>query len=297
MRVTRAKQYRKHLRFFRIVYGIVPPYKVILDGNFIHCCVSSNVDIQQRIASVLQGAKLQLYVPQAARKELKALGTKFEKAYKFAAGYCRALPSTAVEAPAAADSGDGEKSYVGADSGGGAGAGSDDPAEEIMASIGPDNARKYVVATQDEDLRLRLRRVPGCPLVYVSRTVLLMEQPSGRSKAVFEKAERKKVGGTSEAEVKALDAIKRKEREEREKERMSQPRKRLKKRASAPNPLSCKKPKLANAGNAGGKGAAGSSDASEGGRKRPPKKRKKHAASGGADAAGGEATGPSASSV
>ena len=79
--------------------------------------------------------------------------------------------------------------------------------------------------------------------------------------------------------------------------RMSQPRKRLKKRASAPNPLSCKKPKLANAGNAGGKGAAGSSDASEGGRKRPPKKRKNHAASGGADAAGGEATGPSASSV
>ena len=30
------------------------PPKVILDGNFIHCCVSSNVDIQQRIASVLQ---------------------------------------------------------------------------------------------------------------------------------------------------------------------------------------------------------------------------------------------------
>lgn len=36
---------------------------------------------------------------------------------------------------------------------------------------------------------MRLRRVPGCPLIYVSRTVLLMEQPSGKSKAEFEKAE------------------------------------------------------------------------------------------------------------
>ncbi len=42
---------------------------------------------------------------------------------------------------------------------------------------------------QDENLRVRLRRVPGCPLVFVSRTVLLMEQPSGKSKAEFEKAE------------------------------------------------------------------------------------------------------------
>lgn len=36
---------------------------------------------------------------------------------------------------------------------------------------------------------MKLRRVPGCPLVFVSRTVLVMEQPSGKSKAEFEKAE------------------------------------------------------------------------------------------------------------
>ncbi|CBN74552.1 conserved unknown protein [Ectocarpus siliculosus] len=54
MRVTRAKQYRKHLRFFRIVYGISAPYKVILDGNFIHGCISSKVDIEKRLTSVLQ---------------------------------------------------------------------------------------------------------------------------------------------------------------------------------------------------------------------------------------------------
>lgn len=28
MRLSRAKAIRKHLRFYRIVYGIVPPYQV-----------------------------------------------------------------------------------------------------------------------------------------------------------------------------------------------------------------------------------------------------------------------------
>lgn len=28
MRLSRAKQMRKHLRFYRIVYGIAPPYAV-----------------------------------------------------------------------------------------------------------------------------------------------------------------------------------------------------------------------------------------------------------------------------
>lgn len=44
-------------------------------------------------------------------------------------------------------------------------------------------------AVQDEELRVQLRRVPGCPLLFVSRTVLVMEQPSGKSKAEVQRAE------------------------------------------------------------------------------------------------------------
>ena len=42
---------------------------------------------------------------------------------------------------------------------------------------------------------MKLRRVPGCPLVFVSRTVLVMEQPSGKTKADFEKSEVKELVG------------------------------------------------------------------------------------------------------
>lgn len=280
MRVTRAKQYRRHLRFFRIVYNITAPYKVILDGNFIHGCISTNVDIEQRLASVLQGASLHLYVPRAARDELKALGPAFEKAYKFAIGRCRALPHASTPP---SDHGD-EKSGTNNEA---SAATAVDPAQEILATIGSENAGKYLVSTQDEDLRVRLRKVPGCPLLFVSRTVLLMEQPSGKSKTEFEKAERKKSIGITEDEEKLLNTLKRKEREERIKERTLQPRQRVKKKASAPNPLSCKRPKEARRDAGGGKDASNASS-TEGGKRR---KRRKKAPSGEAAGSGGEEPG------
>lgn len=61
--------------------------------------------------------------------------------------------------------------------------------------------------------------------------------------------------------------------------RLSQPHKRLKKRASAPNPLSCKKSKLTkDGGGTGAKSAAGDAAPREG-RKRLRKKKKSSAAS------------------
>lgn len=67
--------------------------------------------------------------------------------------------------------------------------------------------------------------------------------------------------------------------------RLSQPRKRLKKRASAPNPLSCKKAKLVkDSGGAGAKSAAGAAAARDG-RKRLRRKKKSLAA--GSDGGGG----------
>ncbi|CAB1116648.1 unnamed protein product [Ectocarpus sp. CCAP 1310/34] len=254
MRVTRAKQYRRHLRFFRIVYGISAPYKVILDGNFIHGCISSKVDIEKRLTSVLQGAKMHLFVPRSAREELKALGPEFQKAYNFAIGHCRGLPPPRNENQAGGAGSGSDEEGVGA----GGGEKGPDPAKEIIAAIGADNEGKYLVASQDENLRMRLRRVPGCPLVFVSRTVLVMEQPSGKSKAEFEKAERKKAVGTTEEEDRVLAVLKKREREERERERALQPRKRLKKRATAPNPLSAKK-------SSKGKGNSNSSSSSRGG--------------------------------
>lgn len=43
-------------------------------------------------------------------------------------------------------------------------------------------AKKYVVASQDKDLRAALRSLPGIPLVYFNNVIMILEPPSYASK-------------------------------------------------------------------------------------------------------------------
>lgn len=45
MRIKRAKKYHKFVNFFRVVYKFVPPFKVLLDGNFIFYCTKNSVEL------------------------------------------------------------------------------------------------------------------------------------------------------------------------------------------------------------------------------------------------------------
>ncbi|CAG8755744.1 18437_t:CDS:2, partial [Racocetra fulgida] len=44
---------------------------------------------------------------------------------------------------------------------------------------GNDNPHNYCVATQNETLRQQFRVIAGVPLLYINRTVLIVEPPSG----------------------------------------------------------------------------------------------------------------------
>ncbi|CAM9907706.1 unnamed protein product [Chrysoparadoxa australica] len=128
--------------------------------------------------------------------------------------------------------------------------------------------------TCDEGLKVSLRRVPGCPLMFLTKTVLVLEQPSGKSKTEFDKLERKKGTVLNKEERLAVVAT---QREQKDKSRatpvVSQ---RLKKRAREPNPLSVKKAKKI------GEGKGGS------GRKRRRRKGRGGATEGATSGEGGE---------
>lgn len=53
--------------------------------------------------------------------------------------------------------------------------------------VGTDNKNRYVIATQSLALRKVLRNVPGLPIVYIARSVVLLEAPS--DKTVLKKKE------------------------------------------------------------------------------------------------------------
>lgn len=91
MRVKRAKLVRKHIRHFRIVFGIEAPYDIILDGNFIFAALKFKVDIKDRLQKLLQGEDIRLHIMRSVLNELKAVGPKAKSAYDYAAQFCSVI--------------------------------------------------------------------------------------------------------------------------------------------------------------------------------------------------------------
>ncbi|KAI8048297.1 Fcf1-domain-containing protein [Syncephalis plumigaleata] len=121
----------------------------------------------------------------------------------------------------------------------------------IAEIIGKKNEFNYCVASQDYALREKLRLVPGVPLIYEKRSVLIVEPVSAATQLAAQKNEHKKqMAPKSEKDhiKKALDAVKLENRNGQTAEEAAagnRPNKR--KRPKAPNPLAVKKKKTTTA--------------------------------------------------
>ncbi len=47
-----------------------------------------------------------------------------------------------------------------------------------LLTAGSDNAHHYLVASQDQDMRRKLRHLPGVPLMHIIRNTIVLEKPS-----------------------------------------------------------------------------------------------------------------------
>lgn len=187
MRVNRAKFVRKYLKFFHLNFHINPPYHVVLDGNFIYAAIKVKLDIKERLEKLLQGETVRLFVLKSVLTELNAVGPKAAEAFKFAKTFCTVIDDDAFAI-------------------------ADTPAERLVAllrkqandksSSSSSGSKHYFVATQDKDLRDRLGGIPGVPLIYMNKVVLVLEAPSSQSKETSLEIEATKVALTPlEAEV------------------------------------------------------------------------------------------------
>lgn len=104
-----------------------------------------------------------------------------------------------------------------------------EPEQECLEQcIGSRNKNRYIVCTQDAALRSKLRDIPGVPLFYLNRSVLIMEPMSPATTVTKETREREKVG-LSREEASAIGARRRVTTRPRGK------------KVKQPNPLSVKK--------------------------------------------------------
>ncbi|EKG22041.1 hypothetical protein MPH_00632 [Macrophomina phaseolina MS6] len=114
------------------------------------------------------------------------------------------------------------------------------------------NKHRYVVASQEQKVRSYLRQIPGVPLIYINRSVMIMEPMAGATEDVRDKAESEKFRtGLKTRPAAAATAPKRKRDDdedggsggENEAAATKPEPKKKRKGPKAPNPLSVKKPK------------------------------------------------------
>jgi len=174
MRYLRHKQNRKTMHHYRMMYGIAPPYRVLLDGNFIAVAAKMDQSVEDRVPALL-GDRVFLHVTECAVRELAALGPKLAPALAAARRIAVIRCS--------------HKHGHGADM---------DAGSCIRSLVGATNEGHWVVGTQDADLRDALRKIPGVPLMLFSKNVLVLEALSADTRAATASAESDKSGLTAD---------------------------------------------------------------------------------------------------
>lgn len=254
MRHGRAKAARKTLKFFSLNCNIKPPFKILVDGNFLATAVKQKVPLYDRIGKTLQNQAFTLYICRSALDELNALpGPVFQEARQFGLDECIIIEREEIRPLVVASHstdrrvGDSKRERENSESTcGGGGGGGESPAQDIesLVTLPPIsssdttskrskqakkktdenntyNPQGYIVASQDETLSDTLRSMPNVPQMHLSRGVLMFESPSAatRRKANFQERGKQMTGGGMMT-VEEREWIAKTRREERTKKRV-----------------------------------------------------------------------------
>jgi U3 small nucleolar RNA-associated protein 23 len=235
MKAKRAKQYRKLMHQYGLHFGFREPYQVLLDAGTIQAAARFKMKLGAMLENTLHG-QIKPMITQCCIRHLyniQAL-TPQEKVEKD--GWIEAAKSAErrrcghheLEEPLSAV----------------------ECLESVVDSKGSGrNQHRYVVASQDEEVRRKMRGIAGVPLVYINRSVMILEPMAGATEDVREREEKLKIrSGLRNASA----GVKRKRDNSNEQASLEadaaaaterEPKKRKVKGAKGPNPLSVMKSK------------------------------------------------------
>ncbi|KAL1651175.1 hypothetical protein SLS58_000513 [Diplodia intermedia] len=232
MRGKRAKQYRKLMHQYALTFGFREPYQVLVDSEIVLDSTRMKIDLASYLERTLQG-KVKPMITQCSMRHLYAAKDQVAIGHAQAFERRRCNHHTLDEPLSTLDC---LKSVL-------------DPKDSKT------NKHRYVVASQEQPLRSYLRKIPGVPLIYINRSVMIMEPMAGATEDVRDRTETEKFRAGLKTRPTAATAAtpKRKRGEDGEEsndntdmeDAPAQPEPKKKKRTGpkAPNPLSAKKPK------------------------------------------------------
>lgn len=152
MKIKKTKLFKRTLNFFKINLGFFDPFHVILDGNFLHLLLERKIDFKDKLEKILKGSVI-LQCSECIVDELSKIGDDFRGTY------LRARKLSRI------------KCHMNEHK---------NPKDCMLEIIGPKNEGKFMVGTQDEELRKALRELIGVlrtPLIP-PKIILLRSQSS-----------------------------------------------------------------------------------------------------------------------
>ncbi|KAI1776570.1 rRNA-processing protein UTP23 [Hypoxylon cercidicola] len=175
-RAKRSKQYRKLMEQFSMGWGFHEPYQVLVDADFITEANKCKMDLVRRLEDTLHG-QVKPMITQCSMRHL--YGRKSEPGVQaaieqakthFERRRCGHHPDEYPEPLSALEC---LHSVV-------------DPKDNAA------NKHRYVCAINDDTVRSNLRQVAGTPLVYIRRSVMIMEPMATVSAKIRSKDEKSK---------------------------------------------------------------------------------------------------------
>ncbi|KAK4629500.1 rRNA-processing protein utp23 [Fulvia fulva] len=174
MKGKRSKQYRKLMHQYQLTFSLREPYQVLFDAAIIKDAARFKMKLGQMLENTLHG-EIKPMISQCCIRHLYNEPQSPDKdAWIETAKQAerRRCGHHELEKPLSA-------------------------LECIMSCVDPkdsgNNKNKYVVATQELEIRQKLRAIPGVPLVYINRSVMILEPMASTSEKVKEVEEKAKI--------------------------------------------------------------------------------------------------------
>ncbi|ETI20908.1 hypothetical protein G647_07251 [Cladophialophora carrionii CBS 160.54] len=205
MRARRSKRYRKIMSAYQMSFSFREPYQVLLDSHFLKTCHSFHMSLQKYVENTLHG-KCNLFVTKCTLAKIMDAHQK-QKERNAGEGKARGPtrpdflpPPTEVPLRHCKHKNDeGEELGIVSE----ARCLLDLLAGQPRGNEHAKNKQHYILATAEAeereqrgrgfiDVRERARLIPGVPIIYVKRSVMILEEMSGVSERAIKKVEKEK---------------------------------------------------------------------------------------------------------
>ncbi|KAK2765448.1 hypothetical protein FQN54_008301 [Arachnomyces sp. PD_36] len=253
MRAKRSKKYRKLMQQYEHTFGFREPYQVLVDSNFLRQVYSFKMDLIPALERTLQGKVKPMITKCSLATVISSSAGKSNPNPHYRPPH---LPPPTVLPLRHCSHNEDSKPI--------------DEVECLLSLLSPNaevkkNKEHYILATADagipgddgqknnkqtftprNEIKHGARAIPGVPIIYVKRSVMILEPLSGPSENVREGVERGKLR-TGVSSTAPTTGKRKRDGDEGEGENAGKTEKKKKerggKKVSGPNPLSMLKPK------------------------------------------------------